>query len=370
VSYSTEMGSFKPEFQIFFEGTFLDNLSGIGRDSRNLLQAAYLAFGPRVKVIYPQISWNLKFRISERKPSSTQLRIIQLKLLLGFSKFHIPDNSLYIKSHLNGPIPFGKNIKFILRCHDIFPITNPEWFKRLSVTLFRKFFKSLPKDSHLICDSESTFKQVLDARPDLIYLVVAYCPVSIPKSTPCEVCTLCLNEVFIPQKYFLSIGTLEPRKNYGKLLKLWNESLLNQDESRHLLIMGKYGWKLREIRKALRKKAFRNVIWVADSCDFKLFEVLKNSEGLISISLNEGFNLPVAESIVCNVRTLLSNISVHLEMYQPHSIFLEGNYQEDFDNALSLLVASKIDSSNVQKTLPFSQEVAISKLVSIFREFI
>jgi hypothetical protein len=40
---------------VYFDGTFLENKSGVGRDSRNLLSAANLAYGGAVNVIYPQL---------------------------------------------------------------------------------------------------------------------------------------------------------------------------------------------------------------------------------------------------------------------------------------------------------------------------
>ena len=44
------------------------------------------------------------------------------------------------------------------------------------------------------------------------------------------------------EQYFLSVDTIEPRKNYETLLKAYKEYLLNSSEHKKLCIAGRYGW--------------------------------------------------------------------------------------------------------------------------------
>ena len=356
--YRTAMEIESP-VQILFDGTFLGNPSGIGRDSRNLLSAAKLSYGDKIEIVYPAYSAKLKFTIRGKKTSHLVSKIAQLSIVLGRPQnVLVPPNSVYIQSHLYGPIPIGENLKHILRVHDIFPISNPIWFKKISVKLFNKLFFSLPSDTRILCDSKSTQSEVRRVRPDLSDVRVAYCPVQIPKTESCENCSLCIDGFKSNKTYFVSIGTIEPRKNYDSLIDFWTGSDFCRERGFELIILGKKGWKSKKLCRLLQKNSINRITWIRDACDHALFLVLKDSIGLISLSHAEGFNLPVAEAILSGVPVLLSKNNAHEEIYGDIGHFLIDQSAESFEQSLKKLVEGEKRSALMIDNLAFDQAMA------------
>jgi glycosyltransferase involved in cell wall biosynthesis len=324
---------------VYFDGSFLDNAAGIGRDTQNFLLAAKKVFGGQVEVIYPTLNWNLQYRVNKRKPRKFFARLTKIgALFCGTPKVHIPDGSVYIQSHMSGALPVGNQIKHIVRAHDIFPLTHPEWFKRSSVKLFRNFFFDLTASCIIICDSKTTRNEIRNIRPDLLNLRVAYCPVELPKSLPCEVCETCKNDFFSEKSYFVAIGTIEPRKNYELLVDVWSQSDVRKQNKLDLVIFGRPGWKAQNIIKKINKSSSVGIKWMKNSCDYSLFRYLQNSRGLISLSHEEGFNLPVAEAHLSGIPVLLSRNTVHEEIFGKFATFVDLSNMYFFDKQLQKIL--------------------------------
>ena len=320
---------------VYFDGSFLDNNAGIGRDSRNLLLAAKKAFDANVEVIYPSLTWNFKYRASRVKPGRVLARLGQLlTFLFGTPKIQLPPGSVFIQSHMGGPIPIGSEIKHIVRAHDIFPVTNPEWFRFASVRIFRNYFFKLGESCVIICDSFFTKNEIEKERPELLDLRVAYCPVEVPKTLPCTSCQSCLSTSLLNGPYFIAIGTIEPRKNYELLVQIWSQSSVRKNYALNLIIFGKVGWKAKKITKAIDAGSTASVMWMSNSCDNSLFEFLKNAQGFISISQAEGFNLPVAEAYLSGIPIILSRNSVHEEIFGKFANLIDSHDLPSFERKL------------------------------------
>jgi glycosyltransferase involved in cell wall biosynthesis len=325
---------------IFFDGSFLDNKAGTGRDSRNLLLAAKKAFGENVEVIYPSLTWNFKYRTSKVKPGRFLIYLGQLlTFLFGTPEIQIPPGSVFIQSHMGGPIPTGKEIKHIVRAHDIFPVTNPEWFRFASVRFFRNYFFKLSESCVIVCDSFFTKNEIKNERPELLDLRVAYCPVEVPKTLPCMSCQSCLSTSLLNEPYFIAIGTIEPRKNYELLVQIWSQSSVRTKYALNLIIFGKVGWKAKRITRSIAAGSSSGVLWMSNSCDYSLFEFLKNAQGFISISQAEGFNLPVAEAYLSGIPVILSRNSVHEEIFGKFANLIDPYDLPSFERKLLKLLS-------------------------------
>jgi len=355
--------------QAFFDGSFLTNKSGIGRDSRNFLKAATNVYGANLRVIYPRLNWNLKFGLSDDPVSSANRKFSNLfSYIFGQRFLQLDQNAIYLQSHLYGPIAKGSGLISIIRVHDVFPITNSDWFRKISVKLFSTFFNQIPKDTTLLCNSKFTHDQVLTLRSDFTDLRIAYCPVGIPVSEICNTCQLCRTFDAHQSQYFITIGTVEPRKNYRRLLELWEESKRSGNNSDRLIILGKRGWKSKKIASNINKSLSCGIEWYENSCDASLFNALKNSLGLISISRSEGFNLPVAEARILRKPIALSKAEVHKEIFARDAIFIDTESQKSFDSALKMIKQKDVPIQSNELVYEFS--TAIKKMEDILKSFI
>ena len=107
--------------------------------------------------------------------------------------------------------------------------------------------------------------------------------------------------------FFLSVGTLEPRKNRLGLLRAF-ESACDRGLEASLFIAGPEGWMDEPFRKALsaspRKDRVRLLGRVQDEVLSRLY---REALALVYPSLGEGFGLPVAEAFHAGCPVITSN---------------------------------------------------------------
>jgi glycosyltransferase involved in cell wall biosynthesis len=203
--------------------------------------------------------------------------------------------------------------KRIIRIHDLFPVTNPEWFTLRARLHFKAGLKSINDDDLLITNSKVTTKSllhVLDGGISAEQVWEIPCPsTNFKTSSACEECQICV-EPISPLKYFLAVGTLEPRKNYVRLLAGWKKSRPS-DSGYKLMIVGNFGWNDKMIISHIREQ--ENVLHLKAICDYQLHKLYKNAFAFVSSSLNEGFNIPLHEAQNHGSRLVLSDIDIHRE---------------------------------------------------------
>jgi len=279
---------------------FSDNLSGIGRDSRHFIHS--------LRVLFPDIT-ELSFPISRVKklgfPDKTWL-----KSQLGRStKVNTSGIDVLFQSHLWN-LELSEPTRRVIRVHDIFPLTNPEWFRRTSVRSYKHSFSLIKERDLLLADSEFTANEIIKLGLSL-NVEVLNCKFPVQEDYACPGCKSCL-ESMLPDRYFLCVNTLEPRKNYELLLEAWTKSSYN-DSNLKLLIIGRKGWKYGSILRKIRTT--RNVSWIENACDGLLGRAYKNANFVINPSLAEGFNYPTLEAKVFERRCFASDIPVNKELH-------------------------------------------------------
>jgi glycosyltransferase involved in cell wall biosynthesis len=331
---------------IYFDGTFLANRAGIGRDARILLAASKEVFGEDLNVVYPKSRFFKRVTLIDLKRSRYRIpqKILKLRAVAIRKPDYLclPTGSTFIQPQLTHIIPAPQNnTKHIVRMHDIFPITHPQWFRTYSVRQFQSSFKNLDSSRvAFLFDSEYTMRKVTKFFP-YAKALIAYCPVRVNTSEPCKNCQGC--ELIGDQKqdYVLALGTIEPRKNYDLLVESWTNPDYSFHQFAHLLVVGRYGWKSRTTRRSLRRNSKKGITWLNGTCDFSLNELFGQTKLLVSTSHEEGFNLPVAEATIRNIPTLVSRNHVHAEIYSGTSLFFNQNDVFDFSAKLYDFLSDK-----------------------------
>ncbi len=103
----------------------------------------------------------------------------------------------------------------------------------------------------------------------------------------------------LPQKFFLSLGTIEPRKNYRLLLEAYDQAIKWQPDLPYdLVIAGAWGWKYNKLISKWRSSPNSQRIRFIDYIDQEDKPVLYQSASLFLFpSFYEGIGLPVLEAM-------------------------------------------------------------------------
>jgi glycosyltransferase involved in cell wall biosynthesis len=199
--------------------------------------------------------------------------------------------------------------------YDMIRINHPEWnAPDMAYDLFVAQTTDLLDAADVIyCISESTRRDLTEfaatvyrPNPQLELLRLGS---DLPKDE--DVRSIKSLDAMIPQlvgrRFALTVGTVEDRKNYRLLLKIWNNLNVDSAFDLDLVIVGQQGQEsaISEIKASplLGKRIF----WLMNCPDSLLAQLYKRCEMVLCPSLMEGWGLPVAEGLAYGKRVVCSS---------------------------------------------------------------
>lgn len=102
-----------------------------------------------------------------------------------------------------------------------------------------------------------------------------------------------------PGRYALTVGTVEPRKNYGLLLRIWQKAFPADGPEMNLVIVGKQGYQAEASSNEIQTAMSLNnkIHWLQDIPDSELHQLYREAHAFLCPSLDEGWGLPVTEAL-------------------------------------------------------------------------
>jgi len=117
----------------------------------------------------------------------------------------------------------------------------------------------------------------------------------------------------LPPKFILSLGTIEPRKNYGLLLKAYQLILNRQsDYPFDLVIAGGWGWRynsLQQIFRHLPASTQARIHWLGYVAETDKPALYNQADLFVYPSFYEGFGIPPLEAMAAGLPVLVSHTS-------------------------------------------------------------
>ncbi len=311
--------------------------AGIGRYTRELMRALLaLPSDNSYSFFYasPKKIQNAEFRIPHSAFPVRRLAIhdkwlmrvwqrlqvpIPVELIVGkVDLFHSPDFTLP---------PTLPGVPTLLTVHDLSFIRDPaSAWPSLRDFLNKAVPRSVQRATHVLADSVAT-------KDDLIELfgtpaekiTVLYSGVEArfgPIRDQAEIDRVCA-KYQLPRPFILSVGTLQPRKNYGRLIEAFAQvtaarastSLRSaqhapQSAQPHLVITGGKGWMVETIFEQVKRSGLEGRVHFPGFVDDADLPALYAAADLFAyVSLYEGFGLPLLEAMACGTPVIGSNTS-------------------------------------------------------------
>lgn len=110
--------------------------------------------------------------------------------------------------------------------------------------------------------------------------------------------------------YAVVVGTVEPRKNLGLLLRSLDEPELRRSRLRFVII-GRRGWKVDAFMANMSSEARQRLLFSGFVSEFTKYRLIKGAEFLIFPSVYEGFGIPALEAMSLG-KPVLSSFSSSL----------------------------------------------------------
>jgi glycosyltransferase involved in cell wall biosynthesis len=205
-----------------------------------------------------------------------------------------------------------KVTKVSVLVYDLIPISNPEFFNTSSIHNFLNYLKVLSLANNLIAISEFTLNQIRKFVPNSAskHLAVIHLPSSLDNS-------IADSSGNFNTPIFLSVGSIEPRKNHMNILKAAQECW-DMGLDFELVLVGGQGWANSDVNKyILNLKTNKYKIRVIrDASSAQILRLYSQAYAFITVPWVEGFGLPLAEAISTGKPVIASKIDSHLEFGQ------------------------------------------------------
>jgi glycosyltransferase involved in cell wall biosynthesis len=277
-------------------------------------------------------------KLAVRGGSESRLSLASLRQLPGLLRGMSPirgrlDEHIYLNTSHGGLDRIGllkylkrRGAKIAMLLHDVIPIDYPEFCRPGEAALHGLRVGNLLSSADIALTVSGYTSQRLEefersrtgGSPPVIVSPLGVTDAFLPKSAPLE---------WQPARpYFVTVGTIEPRKNHNLLLAVWKD-LLNRlgDRTPYLVIVGRRGWENWDLKAILDGDQALGgaVLEVKGLGDEAVADLMRGSAALLQPSFVEGFGLPLIEAQSLGVAVIASDIPAHREVASQGATFLD-----------------------------------------------
>ncbi len=160
--------------------------------------------------------------------------------------------------------------------------------------------------------------------------------------------------------YILSVGSLEPRKNIGRLVAAYERLIAESSDDVKLVLVGQKAWKSDALFESIqRSSAYDRIILTGYVDDLDMPALYAGATVFVYPSLYEGFGLPIIEAMAAGVPVITSGVSSMPEVAGSAALLVNPLHVADITQALRRVLADatlrqQMRSQSLQRAQEFS----------------
>lgn len=237
------------------------------------------------------------------------------------------------------PLTTSDSVPTVFTIYDLSLITHPECHPPDRVRHFeRYFYERLPVVEHIVTISEFIRGEIvamLDVPPENV-TAIPLAGSSVFYKRKAEDVRRYIDANGIPQRYVLTVGTREPRKNLIGLVHAYAEI----DTDIPLLCVGWSGWLNETLPTEIERLRLKGKVKLLGHVDDESLALLY-SGALASVypSLYEGFGLPILEAMACECPVICSDCSSMPEVAGGAAHLIDPTDEQDIARGLSEMMS-------------------------------
>jgi len=236
-------------------------------------------------------------------------------------------------------IPLACDNPTVATLHDLSVLYHPEWHPADRASYFEKnFHRGIARCIHFLAISEFGRQEVirkLNIPPQKVTRTYMGIRSGLGPLPAAEVERV-LQQLNLPPRYLLYLGTIEPRKNILLLLRAYCALPAALRERWPLLLVGSWGWNTSEVAEYLHNEArHRGVIHLGYVAEEHLGVIYNGARALVYPSLYEGFGLPPVEMMACGGAVLTSTTGALVETVGSRADLIPAEDMDGWKNAMA-----------------------------------
>ena len=297
---------------------------------------------------------------------------------LSFRGARLLENKIDVYHATDYWIPRLRRIRVVATLHDAIALSHPAW----ATPARRRAKNALLKSSARWADAIITVSAAMV--PEIIEhfgvsedrVHVVHNGISsdwFVRVTP-EQSRATMKRYGIEPGYILTIGTLQPRKNLGRLLAA--HTMLPEDlrRSHPLLVVGSKGWATEAEMAMLSSAVARGqATWLQHVPTGELSTIFQNARALALPSLYEGFGLPLVEAFASGIPVMTANTSALREVADDAALLADPLDVREMADALRRIVddpalRTHLVARGNKRAADFSWEHCASQTIEIYRK--
>jgi len=287
-------------------------LDGIGIYAQEMLQRLKLSDGVQVQ----------PFVFGASAPSASSLGALHLpafgpgSVLSAVTGLPYPAseklaNRIDILHATDHMIPNVRRVPVVATVMDAIPLANPQWGSRRLRALKNALWRHTTKYASQVITISEYAKQEISRYFGVPLSRITVVPLGVDERWFCSPSADEVTQVRLkynlPKRYFLFVGTLQPRKNLLRVIEAHQALSLAMQAELPLVVVGREGWGCDDTLRLLKDHRYGSLRWLqyVTSTDLRL--LFSGGVALVFPSLSEGFGLPVLEAFSAGLPVITSN---------------------------------------------------------------
>lgn len=207
--------------------------------------------------------------------------------------------------------------------HDMIPLEHPEFQREGSVEPFLEKMRRVSTVADFVLynshDTQTRAEKFMRGWGRAPMPIVAHLGTTMPS----EDARGLPSDLPLNRPYFVTVGTIEPRKNHAFLLDIWEEF---GPKAPPLFICGSRGWNNDAVFSRLDRLTAESQIYeLSDLSDPALAVLVKGAAGSLFPSLAEGYGFPPLEALALGSRVLCNDLQVLREILGEKPVYASAS---------------------------------------------
>jgi alpha-1,3-rhamnosyl/mannosyltransferase len=275
-------------------------------------------------------------------------------------------------------IPKCQSVPVVATLMDAIPFSHPEWtngsFRSLKNALWRRAIGWADRVITISDYSKNELIKWAGVQPDKIEVISLGVDQRWFNEVTYEQCASVRQAHRLPDNFFISVGTLQPRKNVISTIQAHRALSPRHRKQYPLVIVGRAGWKCEDTLAMIEQDSRAGAVhWLPQVTDEDLFVIVKMAHGLVFPSLAEGFGLPVLEAFAAQAPVITSNTTSLPEVAGDSALCVSPLDVEAIAEAMRQLIddnalCQTLKRKGLKRALQFSWDTCADSTLTVYQK--